>query len=153
MDECFHVVEIALKGSTARPSKAVFRLGHAPLEGLVAGDILRVFELARVHADIAVGCVEQLFEIAESERLVDGERADDAEPHALVDQPVEAGSAGRFPPADALGTTGCGKGVRSSHHASSRLPGRTERAGRQSPRPYRSWPTPPGRTARRRRTA
>ena len=44
-----------------------------------AGDVAGLFELARVDAEVAVGGFEQAAEVVEAERVVDGERADDAE--------------------------------------------------------------------------
>jgi hypothetical protein len=43
-----------------------------------------------VHAQVAVRRLEQGLELVEREAVVDRERADDAEPEALVDQPIEA---------------------------------------------------------------
>ena len=42
-----------------------------------------------MNAEIAVGRVHQLLEIAEAERIVDRERADDSEPQPLVNQTIE----------------------------------------------------------------
>src|SRR5215218_7936891 len=89
-DERLHVVEIPLERATAGGGELVLRSGDATLERLGAGDVLRVLELARVDAQVAVGGVHQSLEIVEGERLVDGERAHDPESHALVDQTVES---------------------------------------------------------------
>src|SRR6266705_2334079 len=154
-DERFHMVEVAFESAASSRGEAIFRFGHASFEGLEAGDIRRILEPSRVHTDVAVGGLEQFLEVAEGKRFVDGESADDAEPHALVDKLVEVGGAGRPPPAHAMRSAGFffGKGVRSSHRASSRSPGRTEREDRRIPRPYTRWPRPAARTEHMRRRA
>src|SRR5881394_49637 len=93
-DQRFHVVEIALQRAPAMRGEAILGLGHAPGERLHAGHVLRFLELARVHAQVAVGRVEQAFELVERETLIHGERADDREAHALVDQPIELAPGG-----------------------------------------------------------
>src|SRR5881392_4322756 len=50
----FHVVEVALERPPAEGGESVFRLGDSGLERLDARDVLRVLELARVDAEIAV---------------------------------------------------------------------------------------------------
>src|SRR5687767_5846240 len=51
-DQRFHVIEVALERPPSESGESVFGLGHATRERLVAGDVLGVFELARVHAEI-----------------------------------------------------------------------------------------------------
>ncbi len=78
--------------SSARRPAAVRRYsvrGMRPVERLVAGDVLRVLELARVHAQVAVGRVQQALQIVERQPLVHRQRADDAEAQALVNQAIE----------------------------------------------------------------
>ena len=58
-------------------------------ERLVAGDVLRLFQLARVDAQVAVRRLQQPLEIVERQPLVHRQRADDAKPQPLVDQPIE----------------------------------------------------------------
>src|SRR5438094_2245997 len=99
------MIEIALESAAARRCEAVFGFRHAAFKGFRAGDILRVLELARVHADVAVGGLEQLLEIVESERFVDSQRAHDAESHPLMDELVEIGWAG-LSAADAVRSRG-----------------------------------------------
>src|SRR2546426_282966 len=85
----FHVVEVALERPPAEGGESVFRLGDSGLERLVACNVFRVLELARVHAEIAVARLQQRLELVERESLADRERAHDREPHPLVNQPVE----------------------------------------------------------------
>src|SRR5207247_9788423 len=88
-DQRFHVVEVALERPPAEGGESVFRLGDSGLERLDARDVLRVLELARVDAEIAVARLEQRLELVERETLAHRERAHDREAHPLVDQPVE----------------------------------------------------------------
>src|SRR4029079_19434952 len=88
-NERFHVVEIAFEGATTVWCDRVLRLRHASLEGLRARDVLRLLQLARMDAEIAVRGVEQLLEIVEAERVGRGQRAENAESHAFVNQAVE----------------------------------------------------------------
>src|ERR1051325_6289903 len=85
----FHVIEVALERPPAEGGEAVFGLGNAGLERLVARDIARVLQLARVHAQVAVGRLEQRLELVEGELLAHGERAHDRESHPLVNEAVE----------------------------------------------------------------
>src|SRR5436309_13517115 len=88
-DQRFHVVEVALERPPAEGGESVFRLGDSGLERFVARDVAGVLELARVDAEIAVARLEQGLELVEGETLAHRERADDREPHAFVNQPVE----------------------------------------------------------------
>ena len=81
--------EVLLERAAAGGGEAVFGPRHAARERLLAGDVLRVFELAGVDAQVAVGRVQQPLEIVERQPIVDGQRADDAEAEALVDEPIE----------------------------------------------------------------
>src|SRR4051812_7364847 len=85
----FHVIEVALERATTGGRDRVFRFRHATLEGLLAQHVLRFLELAGVDAEIAVRRPQQRFQIAEAHPLVDGERAENAETHTLVNEPVE----------------------------------------------------------------
>src|SRR6266508_2963691 len=85
----FHVIEIALERPPAEGGESVLRLGDAPGERLVAGHVARVLQLARVDAEIAVGRLEQRLQLVERDAVTHRERADDREPHTLVNQPVQ----------------------------------------------------------------
>src|SRR2546426_12496623 len=94
-DERLHVIKVALEGAPAGRRQAVLGLRQAAIERFRAMDILGFFELARVHAKVAVGGLEQGFQLVEGERAIDGESADNAEADALVDEAVR-GSPERF---------------------------------------------------------
>src|SRR5258705_2446531 len=85
----FHVVEITFQRAPALRPDAVLGLGDASRERLHALHVVRVLELTGVDAEIPVRCMEQGFQLVEGESVVDRERADDAEAHALVDQAIE----------------------------------------------------------------
>src|SRR2546429_4902082 len=80
-----------LQGTPSGTRQPVFGLGDPSRERLGAGDVGRLLELARVYAQVAVRGLQERLELVEAEAVVHGERAHDAEAHALVDQPVELG--------------------------------------------------------------
>src|SRR5207302_1998861 len=82
-DERFHVVEIALQGAPTRGRQPVFGLGDAAGERFAARDVLRFLELAGVHAQVAVGRLEERLQLVEGQRVVHRQRADDAEADPL----------------------------------------------------------------------
>src|SRR6202521_6439962 len=88
------MIEITLERPATRGSKAVLSLRHAPFERFRARDVFGLLELARVDAEVAVGSIHQLFEIAETERIVDSQCAHDAKAETLVNEPVERVRAG-----------------------------------------------------------
>src|SRR6202051_3300644 len=98
MDDGFHVIEVTLERPLAGGGQAVFGLRQTADERLVALDVTGLFELARVHAEVAVRGAQQALEIVEAQPLVHGQRRDDPQPHALVDQAVEleSGAGGAF---------------------------------------------------------
>ena len=89
LDNRFHVRQIFLEGAAAGGREAVFGVRQASLERLLDGDVLRVLQLARVDAEVPVGRAQLMLEIVERQAIVDGKRADDAEPQPLVNQPIE----------------------------------------------------------------
>src|SRR5215208_7226532 len=88
-NEGFHMVEITFECATSGRRNRVLRLGNAALERLHASDVAGFLELARVHAQVAVRRLHEAFQIVERQRLVDGERAENAESKPLVDETVE----------------------------------------------------------------
>src|SRR5947199_4002673 len=89
LDDRFHVVEVALQRPPSRGGQPVFGLRHPPLEILLTGDVAGLLELAGMDAQVAVGRLEQLLEVVEAQVVVDRQRADDPQPHSLVDEAVE----------------------------------------------------------------
>src|SRR5262249_39552281 len=88
-DDGLHVIEIAIQGRPARFGDLVGGPRPAILEGLRAGDIAGVLELAGMAAEIAVADREQPLELVERHLLAYRQRAHDAEPDALVDQAID----------------------------------------------------------------
>src|SRR5262252_1988908 len=86
-----HLIEIFRQGSPSRGSQPVLGSRHAPLKKLYAGNVLRLLQLARVHAQVSVGCFQDAFQIVEAQRIVRRQRADDSQPDAFVNQPVQLG--------------------------------------------------------------
>ena len=50
---------------------------------------MRLLELARMHAEVSVSGFEHALEIVEAQRIVGGQRADDSQANALMDQSVQ----------------------------------------------------------------
>src|SRR5580704_6368666 len=88
-NELFHLVQIGFQGFPARGGEAVFGAGDAAVEKLAAAEIAGGLQLLSVHAEVAVGGFEHAFEIVETQRVIDGERTDDAEAQTLVNQAIE----------------------------------------------------------------
>lgn len=92
LDQRFHVAQIILESSAACRGQFVFSFRQPAFEELRDGDVSSIFEFTRMNAEITVSGIHQVFEIAERQRLVGGECANDPETQALVDQAVEIGS-------------------------------------------------------------
>src|SRR5438477_9011891 len=84
-----HVIQIALERATALGRQRVARLGYATFEALVARYVVRLFQLARVHTEIAVRGLHESLEVVEAQRVVHRERAHDAKPETLVNQAIQ----------------------------------------------------------------
>src|SRR5438034_1216714 len=89
LDERFHSVQITLQRATPLRAQPVLGPRHAPVEKLAAMHVLRFFQFAGMHAQVAVRGLQKLFEIVEAERSVHRQRAQNPQPDALVDKPVE----------------------------------------------------------------
>src|SRR5687767_11293012 len=83
------MVEISLERPAPRCREPILRLRHPSLERFRARDVLGFLQLARVDAQVSVGRVHQLLQVAEAQRVVDRKSADDAEPEALVYETIE----------------------------------------------------------------
>src|SRR5262245_32571922 len=88
-NERLHVVEIAFQSATAERRQRVTGLRNTTFETLVAGDVVRLLELPRMDAEVAVRGFHEALEIIEAQRIVHGERADDAKAQTLVNQAIE----------------------------------------------------------------
>src|SRR5580658_374149 len=85
----FHVVQIFFQRAASGGRQAIFRFRHAPVEGFGTAQVACVFQLAGVDAQVAVRGAQQFLQFIKGERFVDGQRADDREARALVDQAVQ----------------------------------------------------------------
>lgn len=85
----FHLIKILGEGAAASRCKPVFGARHSSFEEFYARNVFRFFKFARVHAQVTVGGLKDALEIVKCERLVCGERADDAQADALVNQTIE----------------------------------------------------------------
>src|SRR5512146_2349532 len=89
IDDRFHVIEIALQRAPAGRGEPILRMRPARLEALAARDVLGLLELARVHAQIAIGRVQHGLELIERHGLVGRERTHDAQAHPVVNERIE----------------------------------------------------------------
>ena len=89
LDESFHVAQIVFECTASSGRQFVFSFRQPPFKIFRAGDVARLFEFARVNAEVTVSGIHQVLQIAERQRLVRGERADDSETQTLVDQTIE----------------------------------------------------------------
>src|SRR5579871_3291423 len=69
LDQRFHVIQVFFERPASGGSQAVFGARQPPFERFRAGDVMRVFEFARVHAQIAVRGLEQLLQLVERQRF------------------------------------------------------------------------------------
>ena len=83
------MAEIAIERFFASGGDAVIRARHATIETFAALDVAGVFELARVHAEIAVAGLQDRLELVEGQPFVHRERRDDAEAKTLVNDAIE----------------------------------------------------------------
>src|SRR5580693_7278180 len=90
-DQRFHVVQIFFQRAASGGRQAIFRFRHAPVKGFGTAQVACVFQLPRMDAQVAVGRAQQFLQFIEGERFVDGQRTDDREARALVDQAVQIG--------------------------------------------------------------
>src|ERR1041384_4279072 len=68
-NERFHVIEVPLERTTSGGGYRVLGFRHSVFKRLCAGDVVRLFELPRVHAQISVRSGEEFLEIVEAERV------------------------------------------------------------------------------------
>ena len=101
------MIEILLQRAASRGGQRVLRPRHASRERLLAREVARFLELARVDADVAVGRLQDRFQLVERQRRIDGQRADDRQARLLVDDAVEVGDL-RL---DGAGARGCTSSV------------------------------------------
>src|SRR5215467_3470 len=93
-DPFLHLIEVLGEGAAAGGGEAVFGARDASFEKFYAGNVLGLFELAGVDAQVAVGGFQDTLEVVEAQGFVGGESADDAEADALVDEAIEFGEFG-----------------------------------------------------------
>src|SRR6266404_1612440 len=75
LDERFHMAEVTLQSSTTRGSEFVFGFWQPAFEIFRTRDISGFFEVARVDAEIAIGCIQQALKITEAQSFIRSECA------------------------------------------------------------------------------
>ena len=88
-NEGFHVRQIPFECLTSGRREPVLGTWDPTVEAFLAGEIVGVFELSRVHRQVAVGGIEECFELVKREHVVHGECTHDGESHTLVNEAIE----------------------------------------------------------------
>ena len=88
-DPLLHLIEIFRQCLASGCRQPILGSRHAPFEKLHAGYVLRFFQLARMHAEIPVRCLEHPLEIVKAQRIVRRQRTDNPEPDPLVNQAIQ----------------------------------------------------------------
>src|ERR1035437_9875041 len=88
-DQRFHVVQVAIERTPPGGRHPVIGARYAARKALGGGHIPGFFQLPCVDTQVTVGGIQQFLEFVEGQRLVDGERAENAQAQAFVDQAVE----------------------------------------------------------------
>ena len=63
MDDLLHLIEVPLEGFSTSRGNSILRARDSSFETLGADYVVRVLQLARVDAEIAVGCLQQALEL------------------------------------------------------------------------------------------
>src|ERR1041384_5435852 len=83
------MIEIALEGLASGRGQTVFSLRRAAFERFRAADVTRVFQLARMHTQVAVARFYRGLQLVESHRLMRRERADNSQPQTLMNHAID----------------------------------------------------------------
>src|SRR5712664_4368211 len=79
-DYRLHVIQVTLERAPAGSRQTIFSLWSAAFERLRTINVACVLDFARVHAQIAVSCLDCVLQFFEGKRFVDGQRADNSQP-------------------------------------------------------------------------
>src|SRR5271157_2772553 len=88
-DQRFHVIQVAFQRPAPPGGQPVFRFGQPPVKRFCAHDVVRLLEFPSVHAQVPIRCLQQGLQLVERQRTIHGQCADNAQPDALVNQPVQ----------------------------------------------------------------
>src|ERR1019366_3669928 len=91
LDQRFHVIQVALQGAPPGGRQPVIRARHAASEALGAVHVPALLQLPCMNTEVTVGSIQQFLELAEGQRRVHSEPAENAQTEAFVDQAVELG--------------------------------------------------------------
>lgn len=84
-NQCLHVIQVALQGFPAGCGEPIFRFGQPAVKRLGTQNVIGFLELPGMHAQVAIGGLQQGLELVEGQRTIHGESTDDAQADALVD--------------------------------------------------------------------
>lgn len=82
------MVQVAFEGATSGCCQAVHCLRNSAVKRFGARDVPCLFQFACVNAQIAVRRFQKSLQVVEAQKIIDGERAEDRQPDAFVDQSV-----------------------------------------------------------------
>lgn len=74
LQHLFHLLQIVQQGLPSGRGQSEFRSGGTVVEGLRAHNVSGIFKLPRVRTEVAIGHVDDAFEIAKAERFADHQR-------------------------------------------------------------------------------
>jgi len=90
-DDGVHVIEIFFERHAPGCSQPVYGPRRTTCKRLLTRHVSRVFELARMDAEIAIRGVQCGFQVSERKVARRRQGADNAEAHAVVEQPIKRG--------------------------------------------------------------
>jgi hypothetical protein len=88
-DQCFHMIQVRFQRPPASSGQFVLRFRHTAFKVLLARKVLPFLELSRVHAQVSIGCMQELLEFVECHCLVYGKSTDNAQSDRLVNQTIQ----------------------------------------------------------------
>ena len=78
-----------LERSAARGQQFIFGARHAPVKTFGTGHVARFFQLAGVHAQVAVRRFQQPLQFVKGQPVINGQRAQNPQAQALMHQAVD----------------------------------------------------------------
>src|SRR4030095_6279938 len=83
------MIEVTFQGAPAGAGQLVFRFWRPALKRLGTMNVTGIFQLARMHAQISIRCLDRLLELVESKRFLGGEGANNSQTQALMNHAID----------------------------------------------------------------